>query len=228
MIPLKDNVRSVTFPFINILLILANIAVFAVELSQPSTQAMEHFFAQWALYPAPLLNTPWENWYRVISSMFLHGGWVHLIGNMVYLWVFGDSVEDRVGHFRYLIFYLVVGSAAAMTQVFILPASDGSMVGASGAIAGIMGAYFVLNPRARVMTAIPMIIFLKFVEIPAVIYLGIWFIIQACQGYGSLLHIAAGARDLSGVAWWAHAGGFLSGVVLIFIFRKSSKKRSFF
>ncbi|MBK8574536.1 MAG: rhomboid family intramembrane serine protease [Elusimicrobia bacterium] len=228
MIPLKDNVRSGSFPFFNIVLILVNIAVFSVEIMQPSPQALEHFISKWALYPAPLLNNPWGNWSRVISSTFLHGGWVHLIGNMIYLWVFGDNIEDRVGHFRYLIFYLAVGSAAAMTQVMIFPASDVSMVGASGAIAGVMGAYFVLYPKAKVLTAIPMVIFLKVIEIPAVLYLGFWFIIQAFQGYGNLLSVASGARDLSGVAWWAHAGGFLSGVILIFIFRKSPTKRSYF
>lgn len=227
MIPLKDNIRSRTFPFFNIVLILINISVFALELGQPSTQALEHFFGKWALYPAPLLNNPVGNWYRVFSSMFLHGGWVHVVGNMVYLWVFGDSVEDRVGHFRYLVFYLTVGSAAAMSQVFILPGSDGSMVGASGAVAGIMGAYFVLNPKAKVVTAVPFLFFLKIIEIPAVFFLGMWFVIQAFQGYGSILTMASGARDFSATAWWAHIGGFLSGIILIFFFRKSVKKLSF-
>lgn len=227
MIPLKDNVRSGTFPFFNIILILANIAVFSIELRQPSPHTLERFFSQWSLYSGPLLSSPWTNWYRVISSMFLHESWVHLIGNMLYLWVFGDNVEDRVGHIRYLIFYLAVGSTAAMTQVFINPWSNIPMIGASGAIAGVMGAYFVLYPKAKVMTAIPILFFLKLVEIPAIFFLGFWFIIQAFQSYGSLLSLVAGAKDVGGVAWWAHAGGFLSGLILIFIFRKSSKKRSF-
>lgn len=228
MIPLKDNIRSGSFPFVNILLILGNIAVFSVELRQPSPQAMEHFLNQWALFSGPLINNPWANWFRIISSMFLHGGWLHLIGNMLYLWVFGDNVEDRVGHFRYLFFYLAVGAAAMLAEVFMISGRDAPMLGASGAIAGVMGAYFVLYPKAKVMTAIPIFIFLKFVEIPAIFFLGFWFIIQAFQGYGSLLNIAAGARDSSGIAWWAHAGGFLAGIILIFFFRKSQNKRSLF
>lgn len=228
MIPIRDNVRSGSFPFINILLILANIAVFSVELRQPSAQAMEQFVNKWALFAGPLVTNPVGNWHRVISSMFLHGGWFHLIGNMLYLWVFGDNVEDRVGHVRYFLFYLAVGSAAMMAEVFLSPGVNAPMLGASGAIAGVMGAYFVLYPKAKVMTAVPIFIFLKFVEIPAIFFLGFWFVIQAFQGYGSLLTIASGARDLSGVAWWAHAGGFIAGVILIFFFRKSQRKRSFF
>ena len=228
MIPIKDNVRSVSFPFVNILLILANIAVFSVELRQPSAQAMEQFVNKWALFSGPLVNNPFGNWYRVISSMFLHGGWFHLIGNMLYLWVFGDNVEDRVGHVRYLLFYFAVGSAAMMTEVFLSPGVSSPMLGASGAIAGVMGAYFVLYPKAKVMTAIPIFIFLKFIEIPAIFFLGFWFIIQSFNGYGSLVTIASGAIDMSGVAWWAHAGGFLAGVIFIFFFRKSQRKRYLF
>jgi membrane associated rhomboid family serine protease len=114
------------------LLILANIAVFSVELRQPSAQAMEHFLNQWALFSGPLINNPWGNWHRVISSMFLHGGWLHLIGNMLYLWVFGDNVEDRVGHFRYLFFYLAVGSAAMLAEVFMISGRGGPYVGRFG------------------------------------------------------------------------------------------------
>lgn len=228
MIPLKDDVRSNSFPFVNVLLILANIIVFSVEIRSPSPQVLEHFINQWALFPGPLLSNPWGNGYRVISSMFLHAGWLHIIGNMLYLWVFGDNIEDRVGHLRYLFFYLLVGAGAALTQSYMNSSSTIPMLGASGAIAGVMGAYFVLYPRARVTVAFPIFIFIKFIEIPAILLLGFWFIFQALQGYGSLVNLAAGAKDLGGVAWWAHAGGFLAGVLLIFIFRKSRKRRSFF
>jgi membrane associated rhomboid family serine protease len=228
MIPLKDNVRSRSFPFFNILLILGNIAVFAIELRQPSPQALERFFSQWSLLAAPLVRHPWENWYRVITSMFLHGGWFHLIGNMLYLWVFGGNVEDRVGHFRYLIFYLAVGAVAAFFQVGLNSASTVPMIGASGAIAGIMGAYFVLYPRAKVTTVVPIFVFIRVVEIPAFFFLGFWFLLQAFQGYGSLLQTAAGVRDAGGVAWWAHAGGFVAGFVFIFFFRQSARKRPLF
>ena len=173
MIPIRDNVVSRTFPIVNILLVLGNIGVFALELRQPSPQALERFFGNWALIPAVLFNDPWSHGVRVVTSMFLHGGWSHLIGNMMYLWIFGDNVEDRVGHFRYLIFYLIVGVAAGLAQAFLFPSSAVPMVGASGAIAGIMGAYFVLYPGSRVTAIIPIFVFLKFVEIPALVFLGL-------------------------------------------------------
>ncbi|TXH25260.1 MAG: rhomboid family intramembrane serine protease [Elusimicrobia bacterium] len=220
MIPIRDNVVSRTFPIVNILLVLANIAVFVLELRQPSPAALERFFGQWALIPAVLFREPEAHGVRVLTSMFLHGGWSHLIGNMMYLWIFGDNVEDRVGHFRYLIFYLLVGVAAGLAQSFLFPASTVPMVGASGAIAGIMGAYFVLYPGSRVTAIVPIFIFLKFVEIPAVLFLGLWFVVQAFQGYGALLHTAAGKALGGGVAWWAHGGGFVAGLILIFFFRR--------
>lgn len=213
MIPIRDNVVSRTFPIVNILLVLANIAVFVLELRQPSPAALERFFGQWALIPAVLFREPEAHGVRVLTSMFLHGGWSHLIGNMMYLWIFGDNVEDRVGHFRYLIFYLLVGVAAGLAQSFLFPASTVPMVGASGAIAGIMGAYFVLYPGSRVTAIVPIFIFLKFVEIPAVLFLGLWFVVQAFQGYGALLHTAAGKALGGGVAWWAHGGGFVAGLI---------------
>ncbi len=220
MIPIRDNVVSRTFPIVNILLVLGNIGVFALELRQPSPQALERFFGNWALIPAVLFNDPWSHGVRMVTSMFLHGGWSHLIGNMMYLWIFGDNVEDRVGHFRYLIFYLIVGVAAGLAQAFLFPSSAVPMVGASGAIAGIMGAYFVLYPGSRVTAIIPIFVFLKFVEIPALVFLGLWFVVQAFQGYGALLHTAAGGALGGGVAWWAHSGGFIAGLVLIFFFRR--------
>lgn len=220
MIPIRDNVISRTFPIVNILLVLVNIAVFVLELRQPSPAALERFFGQWALIPAVLFREPEAHGVRVLTSMFLHGGWSHLIGNMMYLWIFGDNVEDRVGHFRYLIFYLLVGVAAGLAQSFLFPASTVPMVGASGAIAGIMGAYFVLYPGSRVTAIVPIFIFLKFVEIPAVLFLGLWFVVQAFQGYGALLHTAAGKALGGGVAWWAHGGGFVAGLILIFFFRR--------
>lgn len=220
MIPIRDNVANRTFPFVNILLILANIGIFIFELNQPSPQALERFFGEWALIPAVLFRDPWGHGIRVFTSMFLHAGWSHLIGNMMYLWIFGDNVEDRVGHIRYLWFYLAVGTAAGLAQAFLFPSSGLPMVGASGAIAGIMGAYFVLYPGSKVMTIVPIFIFIKFIEIPAIVFLGLWFLIQAYQGYGTLLHSASEGVLNGGVAWWAHAGGFLAGFLLIFVFKK--------
>ena len=225
MIPNRDNIKTRTFPISNILIILANIAVFALELRQVSPEALERFFGTWALTPAPLIHQPWDHWHRVITSMFLHGGWAHIIGNMLFLWIFGDNVEDRVGHIRYLFFYLFSGISAALAQVFLFPTSVVPMVGASGAIAVVLGAYFVLHPGAKVTALVPIFIFLKVVDLPAVFFLGFWFVIQALQGYGSLLQAAAGTTQQGGVAWWAHAGGFIAGIVLIFFFKKPKKYR---
>ena len=145
--------------------------------------------------------------------MFLHGGWLHVIGNMLYLWIFGDNVEDRLGRFKYILFYLFCGLVAAITHVYTDRSSTVPMVGASGAVAGVMGAYFVLYPRARVLTLIPIFFFIQFIEIPAIFFLGIWFLIQFFNGAFSL---GAGG---GGVAWGAHIGGFASGALIAYIFR---------
>src|SRR5207302_1541066 len=147
----------------------------------------------------------------IFVSMFLHGGWLHLLGNMLYLWIFGDNVEDRLGHFRYLLFYLLAGAAAGLTQVALNPTSQLPTVGASGAIAGVLGAYLVTYPRARVLTFVPLFFLPWFVEIPAFAYLIFWFLLQLLEGLGSL---GAPVAETGGVAVWAHVGGFIAGVVL--------------
>jgi len=151
--------------------------------------------------------------------MFLHGGWVHLIGNMLYLYIFGDNIEDRLGHLGYLVFYLLSGIGAAMTQIFFDPASTVPLIGASGAIAGVLGAYFLLYPRARVLTLIPLVVFFPLVELPAFIFLGFWIVLQFLQAALSTSTDAAG-----GVAWWAHAGGFVVGAILLPLFLLVGKK----
>jgi membrane associated rhomboid family serine protease len=148
------------------------------------------------------------DWADVLTSMFLHGGWVHFLGNMLYLWIFGDNVEDRLGHVPYLMFYLLCGAVAAMAQVFVNPASPIPMVGASGAIAGVMGAYFVLYPHSRVLAVVFIVLFIDIIEIPAIFFLGIWFIMQLFSGVGSVVQAAEG-----GVAFMAHVGGFVAGVI---------------
>lgn len=220
MIPLRDNVRTGTFPFVNIFFIMLNALAFYWELKQPSPAALEQFIRTWGLVPSALLGDPAANAFRIFTSMFLHGGWMHLIGNMLYLWIFGDNVEDRVGHGRYFFFYILLGVAAALAQTYAHPQSMVPMVGASGAIAGVMGAYFVLYPGAKVVAVVPIFIFLKVVEIPAILFLGFWFLLQALQSLGSLHQAATGVKDLGGVAWWAHAGGFLAGLVLIVFFKR--------
>lgn len=220
MIPLKDNIKGRTFPFVNILLILVNAGVFYLELRQSSPQALKSFLTEWALIPHLLVNHPRTEWFKIPTSMFLHAGWMHLLGNMLYLWIFGDNVEDRMGHRRYLLFYLVVGSCAALSQVYLNPRSSLPLVGASGAIAGVMGAYFILFPKAKIMALVPIWIFIRFIEIPAILFLGFWFLLQALQSWGSILSASAGGADAGGVAWWAHAGGFLAGFLFVFPFKK--------
>jgi membrane associated rhomboid family serine protease len=223
MIPLTDNIKNRTFPLVNLLLIAANIAAFVYELSSARGEYIEQLIMSWGVVPSRLLAYPWSEWITLFTSMFLHGGWSHIIGNMVYLWVFGDNVEDRLGHFRYLVFYLLTGIAAAVTQVYFHPHSRIPMVGASGAIAGVMGAFFILYPGAKVMTLVPIWIFLRVVEVPGVFFLGFWFVIQYIQGLGSISHHTV-AGDAGSVAWWAHAGGFLAGIVLVFVLRKKRRR----
>ncbi|MEW5826059.1 MAG: rhomboid family intramembrane serine protease [Candidatus Bipolaricaulota bacterium] len=184
--------------------------------------ASDAFIAQYALVPAEFLRgvdlpptIPVPIWLTLISSLFLHGGLMHLVGNMLYLWVFGDNVEDAMGRARFLLFYLLCGAAAAMAQIAFSPSSSIPLLGASGAIAGVLGAYLTLFPTARVLTLIPIFFFVRLVAVPAVLVLGIWFALQLFNGVGSL-------GVSSGVAWFAHIGGFLAGLALVFVFRRRS------
>jgi membrane associated rhomboid family serine protease len=156
--------------------------------------------------------------------MFLHGGILHVAGNMLYLWIFGDNVEDRMGHWRFLVFYLLCGVAAALVQTIMGPSSVVPMVGASGAIAGVMGAYFVLYPRSRIVTLIPIFFFMQIVEIPAIVFLGIWFLMQFLSGVGSIATTAAN-QPAGGIAFWAHVAGFLAGVSAVVVFRRPERQR---
>jgi rhomboid family protein len=207
MIPLRDVIPSRTFPFINIALIVLNSVAFLAELSI-SDAGFEPFLRTFALVPGDFL------WTTVLTSMFIHGGWMHFVGNMLYLWIFGDNVEDRLGHFPYLAFYLLCGAAASAAHIWMHPASMLPTLGASGAIAGVMGAYFVLYPRSQILTLIPFFIFyMRVVEVPAIVFLGIWFLIQFLTGAAT-----AGAES-GGVAVWAHVAGFLAGMGWVGIFR---------
>lgn len=223
MIPLRDSVRSRTFPFVNIALILLNAFMFFREISVPGMEALQAYIFAWGVVPVRLLGDPLGDWHTVFVAMFLHGGWSHIIGNMLYLWIFGDNVEDRMGHGRYLVFYLTVGAAATLTQVWLNPMSRIPMLGASGAIAGVLGAYFVLYPKASVLTLIPLGFFTRVVEIPALFFLGFWFVIQWFQGLGSITARSV-QGDVGGVAWWAHAGGFIAGLILVGLFRKGGRR----
>lgn len=215
MFPLRDTIRSRTFPLVTYSLIALNVFVFLLEASLPP-RGFERFLTVFGLVPARLAGGHPLAWVTVLTSMFLHGSWFHLISNMWTLFIFGDNVEDRMGHLRYLAFYLLSGVAAALTHAFFFPDSRLPTVGASGAIAGVLGAYFVLFPNSRVITFVPWFFLPWFVEIPAVIYLGFWFISQVSSGLLSLGQLSA----FSGIAWWAHIGGFVFGMLLVRAFAR--------
>jgi membrane associated rhomboid family serine protease len=198
-----DNSAERTFPIVTYALIALNVLFFFVELS-----GGDQFVNQYAFVPSRFLANPSADFPTLFTSMFMHAGWVHLGGNMLYLWIFGDNVEDRFGHGRFLAFYLFCGAIAVFGQVAVHPASLVPMIGASGAIAGVMGAYFVLYPHSRVLTAVFIIFFIDLIEIPAVFFLGIWFLMQLFSGVGSIGASAAGG----GVAFWAHVSGFVTGL----------------
>ncbi len=216
MIPLRDVIPSRTAPVVTVALITVNVLVFLFELSLGD--AVNDFTLSFGLVPAEF------SWMTVITSMFLHGGLLHAGGNMLYLWIFGDNVEDRMGHGRFLTFYLLCGIAAALAQTIVSPDSPVPMVGASGAIAGVMGAYFVLYPHSRIVTLIPIIFFFHIVEIPAIFFLGIWFLMQLLSGVGSIA-AATGGEPGGGIAFWAHVAGFAAGLVGVMIFRRPERQR---
>jgi len=213
MIPLRDTLRSRRFPLVNWLIILANAAAFYYEL-RIGPSVLNDFINTWGLVPARLWTDPQSAWVTIFSAMFLHGGWFHILSNMWVLFIFGDNVEDRMGSGRYLVFYLLSGVAAGLMQAFLLPGSPVPMVGASGAIAGVLGAYLVLFPRARILSLVPIFFIFTLIEIPALVFLLFWFASQLFSGF-----LALGGASGSGVAWWAHIGGFVAGLVLAFLFR---------
>ncbi len=210
MLPLQDTIRSRSFPIINWLLILANVLIFFGLLSLgPGAERLVRVFG---LVPARLLQHPTLGQFITpFTSMFLHGGWAHLLSNMLALYIFGDNVEDRMGSGRYLFFYLFCGLGGAVAHLLVNPASTIPTIGASGAISGVLAAYLVFFPSARVITLVPLFFLPWFVEIPALFYLGLWFVSQLLNG---LLTIVSGVQAFGGVAWWAHIGGFLVGLVL--------------
>ncbi|MCS7288533.1 MAG: rhomboid family intramembrane serine protease [Roseiflexus sp.] len=221
MLPLYDTVQARSFPFVNWSLIVANIAIFLVEVALGADA--EWFVAALGVVPARLLANPGPDQIATLfTSMFLHGGWSHLLSNMLALYIFGDNVEDRMGGGRYLAFYLICGVIAALTHVFFNPDSPIPTIGASGAISGVLGAYLILYPTARVITLIPVFFLPWFVEIPALVYLGMWFLSQLLNG---TLAIIIGAQGFGGVAWWAHAGGFVAGIVLVGLFIRRRNRR---
>ena len=222
MIPLRDDNPTRTTPFVTVALLLANIVVFIYEVLLPP-EAGQALIYQMGLIPAEIttgasFHPEFPLPLTVFTSMFLHGGWFHLGSNMLFLWIFGNNIEDASGHFRFLVFYLLCGIAAAGTQVIATPASEIPMVGASGAIAGVLGAYMLLYPHARVLTLVPIFIFIRIMYLPAVVVLGLWFVLQ-------ILLSSSSRSGAGGVAFFAHIGGFVAGMILIWFFRRPRRSR---
>jgi len=222
MIPLRDDQPTFSTPFVNYFLIALNIMVFVWELSV-SHQALNSFMVEFGVVPhhtlAVLTGQSYDSLATAIlplfTSMFLHASFFHVAGNMLFLWIFGDNVEDYLGHFTYLVFYLVSGVAAGVTHILLNQASRAPSIGASGAIAGVMGAYFILYPRARVLIWFPPIFFF---HVPAWLMLGYWFVMNFLSGTATA--IAETSQSTGGIAFWAHVGGFVAGVIMINVFRE--------
>lgn len=212
---MRDNIPSRGLPVVNILLIVANLVIFAY--SQTLGRHYNDLIYSYGVIPAQLVAAGFnlEQLVKLTTAMFLHAGWFHVLSNMLYLWIFGDNVEGRMGHFKYLIFYLITGYLATIAHVLTAAQSQIPLIGASGAIAGVLGAYLILYPRAKVLTLVFIFVFIQIVPIPAVVFLGLWFILQIISGAASL-----SAQNAQGVAFWAHAGGFIAGMLLVKIFAK--------
>ena len=222
MIPIKDNNPTRTFPAVTVAIILLNVVLFGYQISLgPYTESL--FYRAGMIpneiahlrdvEPSNLVPLP----FTLFTSLFLHGGFIHLLGNMLYLWIFGNNIEDSMGHGRFIVFYFLCGLVASLSQILFDPNARIPVIGASGAIAGILGGYVVLFPRARVLTVVPLFIFIQLIWLPAIFVLGIWFIIQ-------LLNAGAGG----GVAWFAHIGGFICGLVIIRLFARRRVRRIYF
>jgi membrane associated rhomboid family serine protease len=243
MIPLRDNIPSRTWPFVNYSFIALCTIVFLAQLSDPETIVEKYGmiptrvrhpdrpvriaeevqlvdFNEVVVRERTLAETPFNPWLTLLTCIFLHGGWLHFLGNMWFLHIFGDNVEDRLGHVGYFLFYLICGVAASVTHLLTNAESAMPTIGASGAIAGVMGGYFLLYPRAMVLTLIPIFYFMQIAVIPAPVFLGIWFLLQAFQGTMSLSSLTEG-----GVAWWAHIGGFAAGFVVVLVMKSLGQTR---
>jgi len=222
MIPIgDDNTGRVRTPYVTYLLIALNVLAFLFEITRPSEAQLQTFFQKWAVVPQEYAQhadlppqIPFPFWATLFTSMFLHGGWMHLIGNMLFLWVFGDNVEDRWGHIRFLVIYLVCGIAASFAHIFFNLSSSIPSLGASGAISGILGAYLVLFPRNRIRVLSRAGI----ITVPAIVMLGFWILLQFISQMAEIGRTA----ETSGVAYWAHIGGFLAGIIFAFLFGRKT------
>ena len=228
MIPLRDTIPSRTFPYVTILLIIFNGLVFLLEMSMG--EYLQDFISIFGIIPTNYFHQASQGGLGIITrfipfftSIFLHGGWFHVIWNIWFLWIFGDNIEDHFGHFKYLLFYIAYGVIAGLTHVYMNPGSSMPTIGASGAIAGVMGAYIIRYPRAKVLTLIPIFLIFPIINIPAYVFLGFWFLVQFLSGFASL-NISG---SFGGVAWWAHIGGFVAGMLSIILFPRKREKSNY-
>jgi membrane associated rhomboid family serine protease len=221
MIPLRDDIPTLRFSYVTYVFLALNVLVWLYEVVLPEDQ-LHVFIMTYGFIPANIVETISSGSFApavlitLLTSTFIHGGWLHILGNMLYLHIFGNNVEDAMGHARFVLFYLLIGVMANFGQVLVSADSTVPGVGASGAIAGVLGAYLVLHPRAGVVVLVPIIFFLQIYTLPAVIVLGFWFVLQLFQGAAAL---AAGVAGAGGVAFWVHVAGFALGAGLIFVFR---------
>lgn len=219
MIPIRDEIKTHRTPIVNYALIAINVLVFLWMFLNQSR--IEGIFNQYALIPANLKDgIDVGDITDFLTSMFMHGGWMHLLGNMLYLWIFGDNIEDRLGHIGYILFYVGGGLAAALLQIVINPNSAIPMVGASGAIAAVLGAYLIMYPKSRVYTYVPIGYYARMQLMPAIVVLGLWFVLQLVSGLGSL----GAAADQGGTAYFAHIGGFVFGLAAGFLFKQRGRE----
>jgi membrane associated rhomboid family serine protease len=214
MLPLRDVIPSRTTPYITVTIIILNALAWLAEVAMPR-EVLPVFLQVYGVVPADFHAS------TLITSMFLHGSWSHILGNMWYLWIFGDNVEDRLGHGRFVIFYLLCGIAAATGQIAMDPTSTLPTIGASGAIAGVMGAYFVLYPQSRVITLVTLLFFWEIIELPATVLLGFWFLMQLFSA--GVIAVTSNSQG-GGVAFAAHVAGFVTGMVGVFVFRKGQTR----
>ncbi len=216
MIPIGDTARRRSFPVVNWLIIIVTVAVFVLAESRLTPRRLDQLIMTYGVVPARLTAGDPAAFITLLTSLFLHGGWLHLISNVWALFIFGDNVEDRLGSLHYLFFYLLCGVVAGVVQVAIAPASRIPSIGASGAIAGVLAAYLLLLPRAKVVTLVPLLFIPWLVEIPAIVFIGIWFLVQVFSGVQTLQTVA----NQGGVAYWAHIGGFVFGLLIIGLFAR--------
>ncbi|MGZ8833587.1 MAG: rhomboid family intramembrane serine protease [Thermoanaerobaculia bacterium] len=229
MIPLRQTIPHRTTPVVNRALVAANIVVFTVQLVMGGAAA--RFIETFGYIPIRFLHpglygyTPWEVAVTLVTSLFLHGGFVHLFGNMIYLWTFGGAVEDMLGHTRYLALYIAVGAMGSLTHTLVFPRSPIASIGASGSIAGVLGAFLVLRPHARIVTLFPLVIYWAMAEVPAALFLPVWFLMQFFNGFLSL-GAARGTTEVAGIAWWAHIGGFVFGALFAATVRMRGRSKA--